>query len=109
MTEQKSSPSLIPPHGEYRDLKSYQTAEIVHDATILFCDRFINKRSRTRGNYLSSHGEREGKTPTALPGKLPARSAVACPGEELSRRGWVYGEALSREVADARDMEKALS
>ena len=40
-------PSLIPPHGGYRDLKSYQMAEIVFDATMAFCDRFIDRRSRT--------------------------------------------------------------
>ena len=34
-------PSLIPPHGGYRDLKSYQMAEIVFDATMAFCDRFV--------------------------------------------------------------------
>ncbi|MGD0485934.1 MAG: four helix bundle suffix domain-containing protein [Syntrophorhabdales bacterium] len=38
---------LIPPHGGYRDLKSYQMAEIVFDATMAFCDRFIDRRSRT--------------------------------------------------------------
>ena len=38
---------LIPPHGGYRNLKSYQMAEIVHDATVKFCERFIDKRSRT--------------------------------------------------------------
>jgi four helix bundle suffix protein len=40
-------PSLIPPHGGYRALKSYQMAEIVYDATMVFCDRFIDRRSRT--------------------------------------------------------------
>ena len=43
----RTLPDLIPPHGGYRDLKSYQMAEIVHDATLIFCDRFIDKRSRT--------------------------------------------------------------
>lgn len=28
----KKAPGLIPPHGGYRELKSYQNAEIVHDA-----------------------------------------------------------------------------
>jgi restriction system protein len=32
---------LIPPHGGYRDLKSYQMAEIVHDATVVFFGRFV--------------------------------------------------------------------
>ena len=38
---------LIPAHGGYRNLKSYQMAEIVYDATVKFCARFIDKRSRT--------------------------------------------------------------
>jgi len=37
----------IPPHGGYRNLKSYQAAEIIFDATNAFCERFINPRSRT--------------------------------------------------------------
>jgi hypothetical protein len=47
MTDRKEYPQLIPPHGGYRNLKSYQTAETVYDATVVFCDRFIDKRSRT--------------------------------------------------------------
>src|SRR4030043_1873490 len=43
---------LIPPHGGYRDLKSYQMAEIVHDATVVFCDRFIDRRSRTHDQMV---------------------------------------------------------
>ena len=38
---------VIPPHGGYRNLKSYQAAEIIFDATNAFCERFINPRSRT--------------------------------------------------------------
>lgn len=37
----------IAPHGGYRRLKSYQTAEIVYDATVVFVERFIPPRSRT--------------------------------------------------------------
>jgi four helix bundle suffix protein len=43
----KPSPGLIAPHGGYRELRSYQNAEIVYDATVRFCDRFIDRRSRT--------------------------------------------------------------
>ncbi len=46
--------SLIPPHGGYRALKSYQMAEIVHDATRVFCDRFIEKRSRTHDQMIQA-------------------------------------------------------
>lgn len=45
---------LIPPHGGFRGLKSYQTAEIVYDATVTFCDRFIDRRSRTHDQMVQA-------------------------------------------------------
>jgi restriction system protein len=54
MTDPQKSPQLIPPHGGYRDLKSYQMAEIVYDATVTFCDRFINRRSRTHDQMVQA-------------------------------------------------------
>ena len=38
---------LFPPHGGYKNLLSYRKAEIVYDATVDFCARFLNKRDRT--------------------------------------------------------------
>lgn len=38
---------FIPPHGGYRNLISYQKAEIVYDGTIYFTKRFYNKYDRT--------------------------------------------------------------
>jgi four helix bundle suffix protein len=38
---------LIPKHGGYRKLKSFQVAQLVYDVTARFCDRYIEKRSRT--------------------------------------------------------------
>lgn len=46
MIEQQKTSTLIPPHGGYRELRSYQMSEIVYDATVVFCDQFILKRSR---------------------------------------------------------------
>jgi four helix bundle suffix protein len=46
-TDRPQEPRLIPPHGGYHNLKSYQTTEIIFDATNAFCNRFINPRSRT--------------------------------------------------------------
>lgn len=34
------------PSGGYRSLRSFLTATIVYDATVSFCERFIDKRSR---------------------------------------------------------------
>jgi restriction system protein len=45
---------LIPPHGGYRDLQSYQMSEIVYDASVAFCDRFISKRSRTHDQMVQA-------------------------------------------------------
>jgi restriction system protein len=52
--QSRESPQIIPPHGGYRDLKSYQMAEIVHDGTVVFCDRFIDRRSRTHDQMVQS-------------------------------------------------------
>lgn len=38
---------LIPKHGGYRKLKSFQIAQLCYDVTIRFCNRYIEKRSRT--------------------------------------------------------------
>src|SRR5258705_6154837 len=45
---------LIPAHGGYRELKSFQHAELVYDATVRFCDRFIDKRSRTHDQMVQA-------------------------------------------------------
>ncbi len=54
MTTPKDLPQLIPPHGGYRTLQSYQMAEIVFDATVAFCDRFIDRRSRTHDQMVQA-------------------------------------------------------
>jgi restriction system protein len=50
----EKSERLIPPHGGYRELKSYQMSEIVYDATVVFCNRFINIRSRTHDQMVQA-------------------------------------------------------
>jgi four helix bundle protein len=34
------------PSGGYRTLRSFQAATVIYDATVSFCERFIDKRSR---------------------------------------------------------------
>jgi four helix bundle suffix protein len=48
------SEGFIPPHGGYQKLLSYQKAEIVFDATVYFCDRFIDRRSRTHDQMVQA-------------------------------------------------------
>jgi len=45
---------LIPPHGDYRKLRSFQSAQIVYDLTLVFCDRFVDKRSRTHDQMVQA-------------------------------------------------------
>ncbi|MBU1054143.1 MAG: four helix bundle suffix domain-containing protein [Proteobacteria bacterium] len=54
MTNSQDPPKLIPPHGGYQNLQSYQMAEIVHDATVVFCNRFISIRSRTHDQMVQA-------------------------------------------------------
>jgi four helix bundle suffix protein len=46
--------SPLLPHGGYKKLRSYKVAEAVYDATIVFCDRFIDKHSRTHDQMVQA-------------------------------------------------------
>ncbi len=54
----ENEPSL-PPHGGYCGLKAYQNAEIIHDATIVFCRRFLKPNDRTTDQMVQA--SRSGK------------------------------------------------
>lgn len=45
---------LLPKHGGYRKLRSFHAALAVYDATVLFCDRFIDKRCRTHDQMVQA-------------------------------------------------------
>jgi len=47
-------PDLIPKHGGYRKLKSFQVAQLVYDVTVRFCDRYIDKFSRTKDQMIQA-------------------------------------------------------
>lgn len=47
-------PGFIPPHGGFQQLLSYQKALVVYDATLRFCDRFVDKRSRTHDQMVQA-------------------------------------------------------
>ena len=50
----KALEPLIPPHGGYRNLKSFQVAQLIYDVTVRFCDRYINQRSRTHDQMVQA-------------------------------------------------------
>jgi four helix bundle suffix protein len=45
---------LITKHGGYRKLKSFQVAQLMYDMTVRFCDRYIDKRSRTHDQMVQA-------------------------------------------------------
>jgi four helix bundle suffix protein len=45
---------LIPKHGGYRNLKSFRVAQLAYDVTARFCDRYIEKRSRTHDQMVQA-------------------------------------------------------
>ena len=52
-TRSESEP-LIPKHGGYRRLKSFQVAQLVYDVTVRFCDRYVDRFSRTRDQMVQA-------------------------------------------------------
>ena len=45
---------LIPKHDGYRKLKSFQIAQLAYDVTVRFCDRYIDKKSRTHDQMVQA-------------------------------------------------------
>jgi len=44
----------IRPSGGYRNLHTFQTATIIYDATVWFCEKFIDPRSRTTDQMVQA-------------------------------------------------------
>lgn len=44
----------MPPHGGYKGLLSYRKAQIVYDATVFICERYIDRFSRTRDQMVQA-------------------------------------------------------
>lgn len=45
---------LIPKHGGYRQLKSFQVAQLVYDLTVRFCERYVSRFSRTHDQMVQA-------------------------------------------------------
>lgn len=46
--------TLLPRHGGYRNLKSFQIAQLTYDVTVRFCDLYVGKRSRTHDQMVQA-------------------------------------------------------
>ena len=49
-----ASEPLIPRHGGYRKLLSFQVAQLCYDVTVRFCDRYISIKSRTHDQMVQA-------------------------------------------------------
>ena len=45
---------FIPPHGGYRELEAFKNAEYVYDATVVFCEKHIDRFSRTKDQMVQA-------------------------------------------------------
>ena len=52
--KEKNTEGFIPVHGGYRNLFSYQKAEIIYDGTVYFTNRFFHKYDRTIGQMVQA-------------------------------------------------------
>mgnify|MGYP005852236895 CR=1 FL=1 len=94
------SDGFIPPHGGYANLLSYQKAEIVYDATLHFCGRFINKRDRTHDQMIQA--ARSGKQNI-----IEASQASGTSKEMELKLTNVARASLEELLADYRDFLRA--
>jgi four helix bundle suffix protein len=45
---------LIPKHGGYRTLKSFELAQLCYDVTVRFCAKYVDRRSRTHDQMVQA-------------------------------------------------------
>jgi four helix bundle suffix protein len=45
---------LIPPSGGFRNLRSFQCGRAVYDGTVIFCNKFVEQKSRTHDQMVQA-------------------------------------------------------
>ncbi|HSH09859.1 MAG TPA: four helix bundle protein [Oceanipulchritudo sp.] len=45
---------ILPPHGGYRKLRSFQSAQLAYDLTVKFCNKHVSKFSRTHDQMVQA-------------------------------------------------------
>jgi four helix bundle suffix protein len=48
------TPRLLVEHGGYRQLRSFQVAQLAFDVTVRFCNRYVSRRSRTHDQMVQA-------------------------------------------------------
>lgn len=112
--------SLIPQHGGYKNLKSFQVAQLAYDVTVRFSNRYISKRSRTHDQMVQAArsgvqniAEGSMASGTSKKTELKLTNVARASLEELRldyqdylrQRGfkeWAYGDARAKELVARR-------
>ena len=45
---------IIPKHGGYENTKTWQLADLIYDVTVRFCDKYVERRSRTHDQMVQA-------------------------------------------------------
>jgi restriction system protein len=45
---------ILPPSGGFKKLRSFRCAQAVYDGTVIFCQRFLDKKSRTNDQMIQA-------------------------------------------------------
>lgn len=48
------SENLIPKHGGYENTVTWKLADLIYDITVLFCDKYLDRRDRTHDQMVQS-------------------------------------------------------
>lgn len=83
---------LIPKHGGYENTKTWQLADLIYDVTVRFCDKYVDRRSRTHDQMVQAarsgcQNLQEGSVDSAVSKKIELKLTGIAKGslEELRR------------------------
>jgi four helix bundle suffix protein len=83
---------LIPKHGGYKNTKTWQLADMIYDVTVLFCNKFVDRRSRTHDQMVQAarsgvQNIQEGSVDSAVSKKIEMKLTGIAKGslDELRR------------------------
>ena len=83
---------LIPKHGGYENTKTWQLADLIYDVTVRFCDKYVDRRSRTHNQMVQAarsgcQNLQEGSVDSAVSKKIELKLTGIAKGslEELRR------------------------
>lgn len=87
-----SGETLIPKHGGYENTKTWQLADLIYDVTVRFCDKYVDRRSRTHDQMVQAarsgaQNLQEGSVDSAVSKKIELKLTGIAKGslEELRR------------------------